>query len=247
MLLDSIIFDCYNINTKKGGGVMSKIKGAIFDLDGTILDSMHIWPQIDEDFLGRRGIALPDDYVKDIAAMGFHEIAIYTKNRFSLSETLEEIKNEWNEMSVMAYATAIGLKQGVKEFLEFLKENGVKMSVATASNELLYMPALENNGILQYFDEFTTLAEVKNGKGSSDIYFRAAEKIGVSASECVVFEDLYDGLKAARGDGFFTVGVKEKYAVVAEEMIKEESDIFINDFFELMNNAEFVERIKTDA
>lgn len=226
---------------------MRKIKGAIFDLDGTILDSMHIWPQIDEDFLGRRGIPLPDDYIKEISTMGFHEIAIYTKERFSLSETLDEIKNEWNEMSIMAYATAIGLKAGAKEFLKLLKENGVKIAVATASNELLFMPALENNGILEYFDAFTTLAEVKNGKGSSDIYFKAAEKIGVSASECVVFEDLYDGLKAARKDGFFTVGVKENFAVVSEEEIKKESDIFISDFFELMNNEGFIERIKIDA
>ncbi len=226
---------------------MKKIKGAIFDLDGTILDSMHIWPQIDEDFLGRRGIALPDDYVKAISTMGFHEIAIYTKERFSLTETLDEIKNEWNEMSIMAYTTAIGLKPGVKEFLELLKKSGVKMSVATASNELLFMPALANNGIVDFFDAFTTLAEVKKGKGSSDIYFKAAEKIGASPSECVVFEDLYDGLRAARKDGFFTVGVKEKLAVVSEEEIKKESDIYISDFYELMNNKEFIERLKTNA
>ncbi|MBE7039422.1 MAG: HAD family phosphatase [Ruminococcaceae bacterium] len=226
---------------------MKKIKGAIFDLDGTILDSMHIWPQIDEDFLGRRGITLPEDYIKEISAMGFHEIAIYTKERFSLAETLDEIKNEWNEMSVMAYATAIGLKPGAKEFLKLLKDNGVKMSVATASNELLFMPALENNEILGYFDAFTTLAEVKNGKGSSDIYFKAAEKIGVSAKECVVFEDLYDGLRAARRDGFFTVGVKENLAVVSQEKIKEESDIYINDFYELINNNVFIERLKKNA
>ncbi|MBE7028350.1 MAG: HAD family phosphatase [Ruminococcaceae bacterium] len=226
---------------------MKKIKGAIFDLDGTILDSMHIWPQIDEDFLGRRGITLPEDYVKSISTMGFHEIAVYTKERFSLSETLDEIKNEWNEMSVMAYATAIGLKRGAKEFLKLLKDNGVKMSVATASNELLFMPALENNEILGYFDAFTTLAEVKNGKGSSDIYFKAAEKIGVSAKECVVFEDLYDGLRAARRDGFFTVGVKEELSVVSQKKIKEESDIYINDFYELINNTVFIERLKKDA
>lgn len=223
---------------------MKKIKGAVFDLDGTILDSMYIWPQIDEDFLARRGIILPDDYVKAISTMGFHEIAIYTKERFKLSETLDEIKNEWNEMSIMAYQTAIGLKPGAKELLEFLKANGVKMSVATASCEILFEPALKNNRIYECFDAFTTLAEVKNGKGSSDIYFKAAEKIGVQVDECVVFEDLYDGLKAARKDGFLTVGVYEKLAVVSEEDIKKESDIFIKDFYELLSNKEFVERVK---
>ncbi len=223
---------------------MKKIRGAIFDLDGTVLDSMYIWPQIDEDFLARRGIILPDDYVKAIAAMGFHEIAIYTKERFSLTETLDEIKKEWMEMSVMAYETAIGLKPGAKEFLELLKENDVKISVATASNEILYAPALKNNGIYEYFDEFTTLAEVKNGKGSSDVYFKAAEKIGIPVEECVVFEDLYDGLKAARKDGFFTVGIYEKYAVALEDEIKKESDIYIKDFYEIMENKKFADLLK---
>ena len=146
-------------------------------------------------------------------------------------------------MSILAYTTAIGLKPGAKEILTFLKENGVKLSVATASNELLFMPALKNNEILEYFDAFTTLAEVKNGKGSSDIYFKAAEKIDVPVSECVVFEDLYDGLRAAKKDGFFTIGVYEKLAVFPEEKIKEESDIFIRNFFELLNNKEFTGKI----
>ena len=215
------------------------IKGAIFDLDGTILDSLHIWPQIDEDFLGRRGIAVPDDYVKSISTMGFNEIAIYTKERFNLSESVEEIKKEWNEMSIMAYSTTIELKKGAKEYLEFLKEKGIKLSVATASSEEVFVPALINNGVYDIFDEFTTLAEVKRGKGFADIYLKAAEKIGVEPNECVVFEDIYEGLKAAKGAGFITVGIYEKYSVHPEELIKEQSDLFIRDFEEMLNNKEF--------
>ncbi|MBR2500025.1 MAG: HAD family phosphatase [Clostridia bacterium] len=223
---------------------MKKIKGAIFDLDGTVLDSMYIWPEIDKNFLAKRKIALPDDYVKAIAAMGFHEIAIYTKNRFSLTETLDEIKTEWMDMSVKAYETVIGLKPGAKELLKLLKDNSVKISVATASNEILFAPALKNNGVYEYFDEFTTLAEVEKGKGSSDIYFKAAEKIGVAVDECVVFEDLYDGLKAARKDGFFTIGIYEKDAVTSEEEIRKESDIYIKDFYELLANKRFTDMLK---
>ena len=227
---------------------MQKIKGAIFDLDGTVLDSMHIWPEIDEDFLGRRGITVPDDYIKAISTMGINEIAIYTKERFNLTETIEEIKQEWNEMSIMAYATTIGLKKGAKEYLEFLKANGIKLSVATASDKQIFVPALENNGIYELFDAVTTLAEVKTGKGSADIYIKAAEKIGVSPSECVVFEDLYDGLKAAKNAGFITVGVYEEYSVHPIELVKEQSDIFIYDFEEFLKNGEFHKNLKrTDA
>lgn len=216
-----------------------KIKGAIFDLDGTILDSMHIWPEIDEDFLGRRGISVPDDYIKEISTMGFHEIAIYTKNRFNLTESIEDIKREWNEMSVMAYSTTIGLKKGAKEYLKFLKNRGIKLSVATASSEQIFIPALENNGVLDLFDAVTTLAEVSRGKGHADIYLKAAEKIGVEPSCCVVFEDIYEGLKAAKNAGFITVGVYEKYSVHPAELVKEQSDLFIYDFDELLRNEEF--------
>jgi len=223
---------------------MQKIKGAIFDLDGTILDSMHIWPEIDEDFLGRRGITVPDDYIKAISTMGFNEIAIYTKDRFGLTESIEEIKKEWNEMSILAYATTIGLKKGAKEYLKFLKSKNIKLSVATASTEQIFIPALENNEISEYFDAITTLAEVKKGKGFADIYLKAAEKIGVTPSECVVFEDLYEGLKAAKEAGFITVGVYEKYSVNPEEMIRKQSDLFIYDFDELLKNGEFHESMK---
>ena len=132
--------------------------------------------------------------------------------------------------------------------LEFLKANGIKLSVATASDKQIFVPALENNGIYELFDAVTTLAEVKTGKGSADIYIKAAEKIGVSPSECVVFEDLYDGLKAAKNAGFITVGVYEEYSVHPIELVKEQSDIFIYDFEEFLKNEEFHKNLKrTDA
>lgn len=219
---------------------MRKIKGTIFDLDGTILDSMHVWTKIDIDFLGKRGIDVPTDYVKQINPMGFHAAAQYTKARFLLKESIDEIKQEWNDMALDAYANSVILKPGAKAYLNLIKKHGIKLSVATASSESIYKAALFNNEIYDLFDEFTTLAEVEKGKGFPDIYEKAAEKINLKPSECAVFEDLYEGLRAARSVGFITVGVYEPHGAYDEKMLREQSDIYIKDFSELLNNPELL-------
>jgi len=181
---------------------MLNFKGAIFDLDGTLLDSMDIWRQIDIDFLAKRGLSVPNNYVEAITPMGFLEAAEYTIREFGLNENPENIMNEWNEMSVDAYGKIVTLKPYVKDYLISLWKQGIKLAVATASNELLFIPALKNNGIYHLFDEFTTLNEVERGKGFPDIYLKTAEKMQLSPSECVVFEDIYAGLKGAKDGGF---------------------------------------------
>lgn len=209
---------------------MVNLKGAIFDLDGTLLDSMDIWRKIDVDFLAKRGLAVPEDYVAAITPMGFQEAAEYTVRRFELDENPADIIKEWNAMSVDAYSTSITLKPYVKDYLLFLKKQGVKMAVATASHELLYIPALKNNGIYPLFDAFTTVNEVQRGKGFPDIYWKAAGKIGLLPCDCAVFEDIYAGLKGAKDGGFFTVGVYDRYSDYERDKIREVSDLYIQDF-----------------
>ncbi|MEA4965279.1 MAG: HAD family phosphatase [Oscillospiraceae bacterium] len=209
---------------------MISVKGAIFDLDGTLLDSMDIWRKIDLDFLAKRGLAASADYVAAITPMGFPEAAEYTVRRFDLDENPADIINEWNAMSVDAYRNSILLKPYVKEYLLFLKKQGVRMAVATASHELLYVPALKNNGIYHLFDAFTTVSEVKRGKGFPDIYRKAAEKMGLLPCDCAVFEDICAGLKGAKDGGFFTVGVYDLYSDYERDKIIELSDLYIHDF-----------------
>ncbi|MDP4120425.1 MAG: HAD family phosphatase [Bacillota bacterium] len=213
---------------------MIDFKGAIFDLDGTLLDSMDVWRKLDIDFLGKRGLEVPDDYVETITPMGFHEAAKYTIKRFGLDENPDDIVNEWYDMSIEIYSTSVALKPNVKKYLDFLKKQGIKMAVATASHEKLFTPALNNNGIFHFFDAFTTVNEVKRGKGFPDVYLKATEKIGLTPNDCVVFEDIYAGLKGAKDGGFFTVGVYDEYSSYEKSKIMEVSDLYINDFGELL-------------
>lgn len=210
-------------------------KGAIFDLDGTLLDSMGVWERIDYEFLGKRGFEVPEDYVDTITAMSFEETAIYTIERFQLPETKEAIMQEWIQMAIDAYSNDVVTKPGVQEYLKYLKERGIQMCVATASGLELVVPALKHNRIYEYFDNITTLKEVSRGKGYPDIYELAAKKMGLLPEECVVFEDIPAGIKGAGSGGFATVGVYDKRSGKDQDTIKELANAYILDF----TNCEF--------
>lgn len=208
--------------------------GVIFDLDGTLIDSMGVWNQIDIDFLGKRGFGVPEDYLKKITPMGFEATADYTIERFGLKETRDEIIKEWYDMAIDAYSFKVKLKKGVREYLNYLKKNKKTMSVATASDMRLVEPVLKNNGIIDYFQNITTVREVKRGKGFPDIYDKAAAKMGIPKYECIVFEDILTGIEGAKSGGYKTVGVYDSNSRENPVLMKEISDKFIYDFKEMI-------------
>ena len=128
----------------------------------------------------------------------------------------------------------IRLKPGAGEYIRYLKSNGVVLCIATASQDDMFMPALENNGIADLFDYVTTLKEVVRGKGFPDIYLKAAEKAGFAVEECVVFEDLLAGVKGAKDGRFYTVAMYDKNSQKDIEKIKIAADKLIYNFKELM-------------
>ena len=213
---------------------MKQFQGAIFDLDGTLLDSNGVWEQIDKDFLGRRGIPVPEDYVKAIAPLGFHAAAEYTARRFGLPETPEQLMDEWNQMARDAYHNRIALKPGAREYLEFLRKNQVRLAVATSSYEDLFLPALERHGIRDWFDAVVTVSQVSRGKGFPDIYWRAAELLEIPPTQCMVFEDIWEGLKGAKDGGFTAVAVYDLYCREEEEKMRQTADHYIRSFWELL-------------
>lgn len=209
---------------------LNKIKGAIFDLDGTLLDSMDIWESIDEKFFKSRRLEMPPDYMDVINPMGFAEAAEYTIKRFGFKDTPQQLQQEWHKMSVDAYAHDIKLKLFAKEYLYKLKNCGVKLGVATALNKELYVPVLKNNGIYDVFDAFTSLDEVSRGKGYPDIYLLTAQKLKISPCECAVFEDIFLGIKGANDGGFLSVAVYDKHSDFEADKIKAAADLYVSSF-----------------
>lgn len=213
--------------------LLDNIKYAVFDLDGTLFDSMWLWRQIDFDYLSKRGIDVPSDYMRCINHMGIMETALYSINRFGLEDTPEQLINEWLDMAKEAYHNKIGLKPYAAEFLEYLKKNNINMSVATSLSEELALPALERNGILQYFDRVVHSDQVKRGKGYPDIYLKAIEHTPFEPKDCVVFEDILKGVNGAKSGGFCVVGVFDEESKDDEFKIKEVADLYIDNFKQL--------------
>ena len=127
---------------------MKEFKGAIFDLDGTIIDSMDVWETIDIKFLEKRNITMPNDYIEKINSMSFEEVAKYTIERFNLNESVDSLIKEWNDMAIYEYSNNIKLKPNVKEYLVKLKKHDIKIGLATSSPKELYEPVLKNNKVM---------------------------------------------------------------------------------------------------
>ena len=207
-------------------------KGHIFDLDGTLTRSNHVWSKIDEEFLGKRGIKVPEDYFKQVSAMNFEQAAVYTNDRFSLGENIQNIMKEWFDMAVYEYTNVIELCGNAGEYVRKLKEQGRKIALATASTEELYKPVLKRNGILDQFDCLVSTEQVERGKGFPDVYELAAEKLGLEVKACVVYEDIVEGIKGAKAGGFFAVAcLNDHYSHDWDEM-REIAD-------EIVENGEF--------
>lgn len=213
---------------------LKNIEGAVFDLDGTLLDSSWVWEKVDEKFLGDRGFQVPDDYVDEISPLGAERAAVYTIERFGLNEDKDDIVREWIEMAKKEYATEVVCKPYAKEFLEELHKLNIKMAVATSSDRELFMKTLEREGILKYFQKIVTVDEVERGKGYPDIYEEAARLIKVNPHKCLVFEDILAGVTGASLGEFNVVAVFDEKSKHNWEKIKSISKYSINDYKELL-------------
>ena len=154
-------------------------KAAIFDLDGTLLDSMGVWDQVDIDFLNKRGIEVPPDYMTKVSAMQFRQIAEYTIARFGLTDAPEELMQEWDDMASVAYSTTVEAKPGALDYLRDLKDSGVKLGVATSLPPRLREPALRHVGMFDLFNDIVSVDDANDvGKDQPDVYLLAAKRLG---------------------------------------------------------------------
>ena len=223
---DGVSFNFYKI------GEFEMISGAIFDLDGTLIDSMPVWTDIGARYLKTKGIEVDKQFYDDVRFLKVLDYAGYINKRYGLNEDAFELKLKINDMMEYYYFNEFVLKDGVKEFLEFLKNHGVKLAVATATDAYLVKRVLERNGVYDMFDGFFSCRDYNTSKDEPKIFELALEKLGTKRDETYIFEDALYAMKTAKKAGFPVCAVYDSAAKEHEQKIKEISDIYLDSFLD---------------
>ena len=214
--------------------MIKNIKACIFDLDGTLVDSMWMWPDIDREYLNRFEIEYDDNLKNEIDGISFHETAVYFKNKFGISDSVEKICKDWEDMAYDKYKYEVKEKPGCKKFLEHLRSKGIKMGIATSNNRSMVDVVLESLNMKDFFEVITTSDEVKRGKPAPDVYLTTANLLNVEPKNCLVFEDVVAGIMAGKSAGMKVCAIEDDFTKEVRQKKKELSDYYIVDYSELI-------------
>ena len=215
--------------------MLRNLEAVIFDIDGTLLDSNDVWRVIDEQFMAERNLSLDEDYQKEIDGMSFHQVAEYTKSKYKLSETPEELMDIWHNMAREEYANNVNAKAGSKEFIDNLIHNNISLAVATSNSHELIKPALMRNEIYDCMDYIYTAANIGDAKDDPKLYLNIAKRLGVKPEKCLVFDDILPVIAAVKAAGMRSCVVLDDRSIdiYGEESLKSEADYFIYDFTDI--------------
>ncbi len=218
--------------------LLEQIDAIIFDMDGTLIDSMWIWPDIDDVYLETYDLQEPENFHEGMEGMSFTEVAQYFLDLFpTLPRTKEEIMEEWKEMAHERYVTQVPLKPGVKEFIEAMKAQGKKIGIATSNERSLVEDTLQALGITELFDSVRTACEVAKGKPSPDVYYLVAKDLNVSTERCLVFEDVPMGILAGKNAGMTVCAVEDDFSNPQLDKKKELADFYIQTYDDIKNKT----------
>ena len=205
------------------------IKGAIFDFDGTLVDSMFIWDTFGEDYLRAIGKEPKENLAEAFKTFTLEQAAEYYRENYGVTLSVREIVDGINEAVAEKYRSSVTLKAGVREFLTALKSQGVKICVATVTDRPIAEEVLIRLGVRDLFDGIVTCAEVGYNKETPHIYRAALELIGAKKEEAVVFEDAYHALMTAKSDGFKVVAVYDSHEANQARM-KASADYYLSNY-----------------
>lgn len=209
------------------------ISYAIFDLDGTLLDSMEMWSNVGREVLKSHGVTPPENIENVLKVMSLQQSSEYLIKEFHIRRTQDELISEICKMVENKYKHEVTLKPFVLEYLQYLKFNDVKMCIATACEYSCAVSALKRLNVYDFFEFILTSSDVGISKGSPEFFNLAGQKLGARTKETVVFEDALHAIESAKKAGFYVVGVHDKTAEDDRENIKKICDYYISSFKEM--------------
>lgn len=213
-------------------------KAVIFDIDGSLVDSMWIWPEVDRIYMEKYHLTEPATFHRDIEGKSYTETAQYFVDTFqTLDRTVEQVMQEWRDMTIRLYATEVFPKPGAVEFLKAMKKQGVLLGIATSNDRTIADAALQARHLAPYFDSIRTSCEVSAGKPAPDVYLKVAEDLRIEPSSCLVFEDVPNGILAGKNAGMEVCAVDDEFSRPLEAEKKRLADYFIRDFNDILRHT----------
>lgn len=213
---------------------LDDFEAVIFDLDGSLVDSVWIWPAIDSEYLARFGIEPPKDLHHLIGGRSFSETAAFFKETFRLPDELDRIKADWNQMARDKYMYEVPLKEGAAEFIELCIRKKIKLGIATSNSRELVENVISVHGLNAAFDCIMTGCDVKCGKPAPDIYLAVAGALHVPPDRCLVFEDIIPGIMAGQAAGMKVCAVYDETSAIEDDEKRALADYYIHDFTNLL-------------
>ena len=208
------------------------LSGAIFDMDGTLLDDMASWEQLVYEFIGMLGVEPKNELANQLAKMTIKQACAYMREKYDISSDADKIEADINAIVERRYLYEYPLKAGAKELLERLKAEGVKMCVATSTAERLAKAALKRTGVLDLFEGVFSSDIVGSGKTTPRLYNIALQSLGTPKDKTMVFEDVIFALRVAKNDGFLTAAVYDSNEKDQEGM-RSTADVYIEDLSDI--------------
>ena len=205
------------------------INSAIFDMDGTLTDSMHVWRNLGNLYLESKGIVPEPELQEKVLTLTMMEAAEYMKQRYGLQGEPEQIVKEVYQLIEGFYRTEVQEKPGVRRILEELQQEGIPMCVASATDTYLVEYALAHTGLRSYFQKIYCCREVGEGKTTDKIYQVARESLGTSVEETWIFEDALYAARTAKRSGFPLVAIFDTTEEGQEEL-REIADIYLESY-----------------
>lgn len=217
------------------------LKAAIFDMDGTLLDSNWVWDRVDKEFQKHFSLQVADDYYDNVVHMTPTQMANYTIEEYHLPFTAEELKAHWLSIAEQLYTKEVKLKEGAFEWLHYLKEEGVKLGLATSCFRSLCEQALKANGVLDLFDCICIAEEFGKSKEDASLYLYCAKQLGVAPKDCIVFEDICKPLLSVKKNQMGYVGVMDsRQSEATRNELQKSADLYIENFCSLKGCSYFL-------
>lgn len=211
---------------------MHEFKGAIFDMDGTLLDSMPVWKRLTQGYLKQFGVHITDQDYAVTEGFSQPQVAQYFADRYPELPDAQSLMDGMDRLISARYEAIAKPKEGVLDFLKGLRRRGVKMAIATLTARRHAEKALRDRDMLDYFEFMLTIEDVGISKREPDIYLQAAARMGLEPAECTVFEDAPYACATARRAGFRVCGMVEPAYAAGEDELRASSDLIVEHSFD---------------